>query len=100
MESRGLGWNEGGGTRTHDLGIKSPLLYQLSYAPGVLNIFAVNPSDKTEWWLTGHIIPSANEVSSSRYLTLLPWRFYGESRTLAFDSAIRSQRLSRQQRLS
>ena len=24
---------EGGGTRTHDLGIKSPLLYQLSYAP-------------------------------------------------------------------
>jgi hypothetical protein len=25
--------NEGGGTRTHDLGIKSPLLYQLSYAP-------------------------------------------------------------------
>src|SRR6476661_4288279 len=26
--------NEGGGTRTHDLGIKSPLLYQLSYAPG------------------------------------------------------------------
>jgi hypothetical protein len=28
--------NEGGGTRTHDLGIKSPLLYQLSYAPGVL----------------------------------------------------------------
>jgi hypothetical protein len=27
--------NEGGGTRTHDLGIKSPLLYQLSYAPGV-----------------------------------------------------------------
>ena len=26
---------EGGGTRTHDLGIKSPLLYQLSYAPVV-----------------------------------------------------------------
>ena len=25
--------SEGGGTRTHDLGIKSPLLYQLSYAP-------------------------------------------------------------------
>ena len=25
--------DEGGGTRTHDLGIKSPLLYQLSYAP-------------------------------------------------------------------
>lgn len=25
--------HEGGGTRTHDLGIKSPLLYQLSYAP-------------------------------------------------------------------
>jgi hypothetical protein len=29
---RGL-HDEGGGTRTHDLGIKSPLLYQLSYAP-------------------------------------------------------------------
>jgi hypothetical protein len=29
--------NEGGGTRTHDLGIKSPLLYQLSYAPGAAN---------------------------------------------------------------
>ena len=27
------GGDEGGGTRTHDLGIKSPLLYQLSYAP-------------------------------------------------------------------
>ncbi len=27
------GIDEGGGTRTHDLGIKSPLLYQLSYAP-------------------------------------------------------------------
>jgi hypothetical protein len=27
--------SEGGGTRTHDLGIKSPLLYQLSYAPVV-----------------------------------------------------------------
>ena len=25
--------SEGGGARTHDLGIKSPLLYQLSYAP-------------------------------------------------------------------
>ena len=25
--------DEGGGTLTHDLGIKSPLLYQLSYAP-------------------------------------------------------------------
>ena len=24
-----------GGNRTHDLGIKSPLLYQLSYMPGV-----------------------------------------------------------------
>ena len=29
------GVSEGGGTRTHDLGIKSPLLYQLSYAPRV-----------------------------------------------------------------
>jgi hypothetical protein len=28
-----LSCSEGGGTRTHDLGIKSPLLYQLSYAP-------------------------------------------------------------------
>ncbi len=28
-----FGLSEGGGTRTHDLGIKSPLLYQLSYAP-------------------------------------------------------------------
>jgi hypothetical protein len=28
-----LTMSEGGGTRTHDLGIKSPLLYQLSYAP-------------------------------------------------------------------
>src|SRR6476469_8698496 len=27
--------SEGGGTRTHDLGIKSPLLYQLSYATEV-----------------------------------------------------------------
>jgi hypothetical protein len=27
---------EGGGTRTHDSRIKSPLLYQLSYAPSVL----------------------------------------------------------------
>jgi hypothetical protein len=35
--------NEGGGTRTHDLGIKSPLLYQLSYAPrGKRNIFEAN----------------------------------------------------------
>jgi hypothetical protein len=25
--------HEGGGDRTHDLRIKSPLLYQLSYAP-------------------------------------------------------------------
>jgi hypothetical protein len=39
--------NEGGGTRTHDLGIKSPLLYQLSYAPGALNIFWVHPLHKT-----------------------------------------------------
>ena len=31
---------EGGGTRTHDLGIKSPLLYQLSYAPAVPGIGA------------------------------------------------------------
>lgn len=29
----GVSGSEGGGTRTHDLGIKSPLLYQLSYAP-------------------------------------------------------------------
>ena len=29
----GHGRDEGGGTRTHNLGIKSPLLYQLSYAP-------------------------------------------------------------------
>ena len=28
-------FSEGGGTRTHDLGIKSPLLYQLSYAPWI-----------------------------------------------------------------
>jgi hypothetical protein len=28
------GKNEGGGIRTHDLRIKSPLLYQLSYALG------------------------------------------------------------------
>ena len=34
LEVRGeLSRYEGGGTRTHDLGIKSPLLYQLSYAP-------------------------------------------------------------------
>jgi hypothetical protein len=33
---------EGGGTRTHDLGIKSPLLYQLSYAPQC----AVQPASK------------------------------------------------------
>jgi hypothetical protein len=40
------GRSEGGGTRTHDLGIKSPLLYQLSYAPeGPLNIFAPNRLD-------------------------------------------------------
>ena len=30
--------DEGGGNRTHDLGIKSPLLYQLSYAPGPENV--------------------------------------------------------------
>jgi hypothetical protein len=30
--------SEGGGTRTHDLGIKSPLLYQLSYAPATGNV--------------------------------------------------------------
>ena len=30
--------NEGGGTRTHDLGIKSPLLYQLSYAPATAQL--------------------------------------------------------------
>jgi hypothetical protein len=35
--------SEGGGTRTHDLGIKSPLLYQLSYAPGrMLNRYCGN----------------------------------------------------------
>ncbi len=34
----GRGTYEGGGTRTHDLGIKSPLLYQLSYAPESLNL--------------------------------------------------------------
>src|SRR5207302_11187365 len=28
--------NEGGGNRTHDLRIKSPLLYQLSYALGIV----------------------------------------------------------------
>ena len=33
MHCKSLQRNEGGGTRTHDLGIKSPVLYQLSYAP-------------------------------------------------------------------
>jgi hypothetical protein len=34
--------DEGGGTRTHDLGIKSPLLYQLSYAPVGRMLFDLN----------------------------------------------------------
>ena len=39
--------DEGGGTRTHDLGIKSPLLYQLSYAPVMaINIFRRKGLDK------------------------------------------------------
>jgi hypothetical protein len=49
----GSGWNdeindEGGGARTHDLGIKSPLLYQLSYAPDYArNIVQANYLHKT-----------------------------------------------------
>ena len=41
-----LDLSEGGGTRTHDLGIKSPLLYQLSYAPVRWNIGPPNVLDK------------------------------------------------------
>src|SRR5260221_9224585 len=37
------GRNEGGGTRTHDQRIKSPLLYQLSYASSAIILTATKP---------------------------------------------------------
>ena len=38
--------NEGGGTRTHDQRIKSPLLYRLSYASGEQVFYGRGPIEK------------------------------------------------------
>ena len=35
----GINKNESAGTRTQDLRLKRPLLYRLSYTPGILDIY-------------------------------------------------------------
>src|SRR5436190_22377206 len=66
--------NEGGGIRTHDLRIKSPLLYQLSYASDIGLVAARsrtttekrNPHLRAGYWRRSNLL-KANQFCSLSY---------------------------------
>ena len=75
-----------GGNRTHDLGIKSPLLYQLSYRPAVLAylpgaLSTTPPADSLAQWCNSKGFAMSEEPNTAR-----------DSRDLWFADSSRSLR--------